>query len=296
VQHCIITLTEAWELFALECRSRRLTPASIDFYRWRLQPFFAYCTESGVTTLDGIDAPLIRRYLVQLHERDLSEYSVHAAARAIRRWLNFCVAEELLDASPMRKVKMPTLNRPILPALSDADIRRIIAACHIRRDKAIVYILLDTGLRAAELVSLNGGDIDLHTGAIIVTGKGRKERHVYLSPASQRELRRYYRQRGRPSANGPAFRSERNDQRLTRSGLFQLMRRLARASGVPNCKPHTFRRTFALTMLRQGCDLYTLQHLMGHEDVQMLRRYLAISDDDAQAAHDKYSPVAALLP
>lgn len=291
-----IPLDEAWQLFDLECRSRHLTVATRDYYRWRLQPFLAYLTAAGVESLAGIDSSHIRRYLVQLHERGLSEYSVHAAARAIRRWLNFCVSEELLVASPMRRVAMPVLGRPLLPAFTNDEIRRILTACHDCRDRAIVYVLLDTGLRAAELVSLNGGDVQMGTGAVLVTGKGRKQRHVYLSPASLRELRRYYRRRGAPPVVGPVFRAERRDERLGRSGLFQLMRRLARAAGVLHCKPHTFRRTFALNMLRQGCDLYTLQHLMGHEDVQMLRRYLAITDADAQAAHDRYSPVAALLP
>jgi integrase/recombinase XerC/integrase/recombinase XerD len=157
-------------------------------------------------------------------------------------------------------------------------------------------MLYNTGARVSEIIGVRAKDVVLDGGACVhLHGKGRKQRHVYLSLASKRQLRRYYRRAGHPLPDGPVFRSERSSARLGRSGLFQMMRRLAHASGVPHCKPHTFRRTFALAMLRQGCDLYTLQHLMGHEDIQMLRRYLAITDADAQAAHARYSPVVALL-
>lgn len=95
MQHCI-SLTEAYQLFELECRARRLTPASMDFYRWRLQPFLAFCAEQGAALLTDVDANLIRRYFIELTDRGLADHSVHAAARAIRRFFNFCVTEDAI--------------------------------------------------------------------------------------------------------------------------------------------------------------------------------------------------------
>lgn len=291
-----IGVQDAYAWFILECQSRGLTPATMDYYRWRLVPWIDWLAAQDILRIDHITPTHIRRYYIHLYDQGNAAHSVHAAARAIRRFCNFCVDEELLTTSPAAKVAMPVLPNKRLPAFTDEEIHAVYDACRTERERTIVLMLLDTGLRAAELVSLTGADIDMATGAIHVVGKGRKERTVYLSWATLKQMRRYYRTGpGTPGEGEPVIRAERSGDALGRSGLFQLMRGLQKRSGVSHCKPHTFRRTFALTMLRQGCDVYTLQHLMGHADLDMLRKYLAITDEDAQRAHGRYSPVAALL-
>ena len=219
----VLSLTEAWELFTLECRC--CLTASSTIYRWRLQPFIVHCTESGVTTLDGIDA---RRYGA-LHG-DLSEYS-HAAASAIRRWLNFCVAEELLDASPMRKVK-PTLNR-LSSALSDVDIRHIIATCHIRRDKAIVYIR-STPACAADW-SASTAATSIYTPALSSSpAKGARASRLPIAVQPARAVAITASAAARPIMALSSLRTQWPAPDC--SGLFRLMRRLR--SSAPNCKPH----------------------------------------------------------
>lgn len=291
-----IRIQDAYTWFRLECQSRGLTQATLDYYQWRIQPWLVWLQSQDIGYVGDITSAHVRRYYIHLHESGNAAHSVHAAARAIRRFCNFCVAEDLLDTSPAAKVAMPVLPNKKLPAFTVDEIRAVVDACETERERAIVLMLLDTGLRAAELVSLSGGDVDMTTGAVHVIGKGRKERVVYLSWDTLKQLRRYYRTGpGWPEVDEPVIRAERSGQRLGRSGLFQLMRSLQKRSGIAHCKPHTFRRTFALTMLRQGCDVYTLQHLMGHADLDMLRKYLAITDEDARTAHSRYSPVAALL-
>src|SRR5205085_2510187 len=123
----------------------------------------------------------IRAYLVSLQRRGLKDNSQHAAAGAIRAWLNFLVREELLIESPMRKVGMPRRGHHILPALARDDVKKLLDACLTARDKAIVLSLLDSGCRAAEFVALNVGDVDIKSGAITIhEGKGRKDRTTFL--------------------------------------------------------------------------------------------------------------------
>jgi site-specific recombinase XerD len=290
----LTTIAQALQLFHFDNRARNLTPATQKWYRWQLQPFAHWLVGQGCTELAELDSRLIRAYLIHCADSQLAGHTLHGIARALRRFCNYCVQDDLLAESPFRNVQMPRTPRKVLEALTPDDVQAVLAACSSRRDRAIVYVLLDTGMRASELVALRGRDVDIQTGAVHIMGKGRKERIGYLSPLTCKKLLRYWHDGGQPGGNDPVFPSKRG-QALTRNGLTQIMRRLRLASGVPGCSAHAFRRTFALTMLRNGCDIYTLQHLMGHEDIQVLRQYLAITQQDTAKAHRRYSPVAALL-
>ncbi len=178
--HCT-PLKTAYEIYRLDLQARRFTQATLDFYRWRLTPFLIWCETQAVTNLHELTPSHIRRYLVSLQARGLSDYSQLAAARAIRAFCNFCVREELIGTSPCAKVHMPDVDERILPAFTQEDIRKLIQATGNQRDRAIILVLLDSGLRAVELLALNGGDIDLETGAIAVRkGKGKKGRDRLL--------------------------------------------------------------------------------------------------------------------
>ena len=154
---------------------------------------------------------------------------------------------------------------------------------------------LDTGARASELCALNVGDVDLDTLAVTIRqGKGRKDRTVYIGARTARAVRRYLGERVTLTEGAPLFLSEalRNlDGRLSRFGLRVILQRLGKAAGGTGVTPHQLRRTFAVTCLRGGMDVYTLARLMGHSDIATLRHYVASIGDELQAAHGKVSPV-----
>lgn len=199
----------------------------------------------------------------------------------------------------MKRVKMPRLDSPIMPAFTEADVKALLDACLNGRDKALVLFMLDTGLRASELLAVNLGDVDVGTGAVMVRlGKGKKARTVYLGGKTRQTLQRYLRRRQDAltmDASSPLWVSLTNGGRLKVAGLRQVLRRMGERSGVDHCHPHTFRRTFALWSLRAGMDIYSLQRLMGHSDLTMLRRYLALVESDLQSAHRKHGPVDSTL-
>ena len=168
-----IRTDQALRDYMLYNRAARLARKTLRFYEGQLRPFVQWCDELEVACVSGITPSIIRGYMVSLEDRGLRDSSIHAAARAIRAWLNFCVSEEYIEISPMDKVAMPRVSREILPSLQEEDVTRLLMACNSARDKAIVLVLLDTGLRASELVNLNGKDIDLNLGEIHVRrGKG----------------------------------------------------------------------------------------------------------------------------
>lgn len=290
------TVEQALADFALYNRAARLAAKTLRFYRCQLTPFVAWCHNQGSIDLQSISPTLIRSYLVSLQDRALSDYSIHAAARAIRAFLNFCVREDLLLVSPMAKVAMPRLDRRVLPAFSNVQVHKLLSTCTSLRDETIVLALLDTGCRASELVNLSGRDVDLRSREVHVrAGKGGKDRNVFLGERTSARLSAYYKERGRPKKDEPIWISQTRGARLTPSGLHQLLKRLGARARVPYCAPHTFRRTFAVSCLRNGMDLFRLARLMGHADISVLRQYLFLLKEDLRTAHAQYGIVDHLL-
>ncbi|CAN5489944.1 site-specific tyrosine recombinase XerD [soil metagenome] len=295
-QSSSITLTEAYQLLMLDNQARRFTKSTMIFYRDCVGRFITWCAQQSVTLLLYVTTSLIRAYLVYLQGRKLSSHTINKEARAVRRFFNFCVGEELLTQSPMKKVSMPKVDKLILPSLTVMDVRKLLQACRTHKEEAIILFLLDTGLRVSEFVNLNSEDIDTTTGEVTVhQGKGQKDRTVFLGAKARKKLLRYYIERKRPDAKQPVWLSENTKKRLTGSGLFQLLRRIATRTDVEHYNPHTFRRTFALWSLRAGMDVYSLKELMGHADLNTLLKYLGLTKEDLQRAHNEHGAVDNML-
>jgi len=292
------SLPKALDLFLLDCRSRRLAPKTVTFYETQLKPALGFFESTGITELAQVDPYTLRAYLVALQDRELKDNSIHAAARSLRVFFNFLVREELLAVSPMNKVRMPVRDKKVLPAFSLDEVNSLLeAVTGSVRDTAIVLCLLDSGLRAAEFVALDIADIDSQTGAVKVRlGKGRKSRTSFLGNRAQKAVKKWLLARPEARQTEPLWTSSTTGERLTQDGLRQLLQRIAARSEVPNCHPHTFRRTFALWSLRAGMDLQRLAGLLGHADLSVLRQYLALVETDLQEAHSLFGPVDSFTP
>jgi integrase/recombinase XerD len=300
LQQCSLPFDDAFGIYILHCRSRRFRKSTIDFYQRRMPRFVAWLAQRQVTQLQQVNKNHVRAYLVEMQGDEdcdpgsaLSAHYIHSIARALRAFFKFCVDEQWVPVSPMHGVAMPKRPKDILPSFTKDEIKRLQKAAVGEREQAIVLFLLDTGVRASELVALNAGDIELRTGTVrIREGKGEKARTVYVGSKSTRALLRYYGQRGTPAPNKPIWVADRKPhKRLTYFGLSQLLRRLANLADVPHCTAHAFRRTFAINCLRNGMDIYSLARLMGHEDIETLKPYLQLVEVDAEQAHRRFGVV-----
>lgn len=292
-----LTLAQAAESFYLDRDAAHCTPATLKWYRKYLGALVDWLHAQGVDRVADVTPDRLRSYLVELQGKELAPRTVHHHASAARTFFLFLEYEGLLPGdNPMRRVKMPRLPKEILPALTAEDVRKLLNACDVERDRALVLFLLDTGVRAAECAALDVGNVDMTTGAVMVrAGKGRKDRVVYLGKQARRQLTRYLGARGTPPAAAPLWVALVSGERLTTWGLRQILDRLSVRTGVKPVSPHTFRRTFALWSLRAGMDLVRLAALMGHSDLKVLQRYLKIVEQDLQAAHDAHGAVDAML-
>lgn len=161
------------------------------------------------------------------------------------------------------------------------------------RDKAIVLTLLDTGLRVSELVGIEMGDVDLDLGRILVTGKGQKQRYIYIGKVCRQIVWKYITERypkSTPPKNEPLILHKDGIHRLTRKGVFLLVQRLGEKAEVQNVHPHRFRHTYAIQFLRNGGNLFELQQILGHEDLAMVRNYVRLAQLDLENAARRSSP------
>jgi integrase/recombinase XerC len=289
-------LAMAAQSFYLSREAMRCTPATLVWYHKYVSALIGYLTEQGLKDLASITSDYLRAFLVQLQNRGLADTTIHHHASAARTFFNYLVEEGLLTASPMRKVKMPRMDNDIPPAFTAEEVRKLLKAVELTRDTAMLLCLLDSGCRSAEFVALNVGDVDLASGAVTVKqGKGRKDRTTFVGAKARKALLRYLMARGNPGRNEPLWTNELTGERLTDSGLRQALTEIAKRAKVDNCHPHTFRRTCALFSLRAGMNIYALQKMMGHADLTILRRYLALVEQDVQEAHRQHGAVDNML-
>ncbi len=296
-----VPLAAAYDAFILSREAMRCTPKTLEHYRYTAGVFVAWLQERGVNDAADIKPAHVRAYLVDLQKRGLKDTTQHAHARGIRAWLNWLVQEGDLERSPMQRVAMPRLQARMPAPFTPDEVQTLLDACDRHtslgaRNYALCLTLLDTGLRAAELVSLRVGDVDMRSGLVTVLGKGQKMRQVRLGARARGAILKMLGYREGAQKGEPLWlTADAGARALTAHGLQVMLRRLGEHAGVTPCGPHRFRRTFALWCLRDGMDLHSLRLLMGHSTLAVLQRYLALAGEDVERAHAAHSPADKLL-
>jgi len=282
----------AWvDAFLRDCKSRQLSPFTIEYYRAQLAAFATFCQAQDVIEVEQINPDMIRAYMFDLEATGHNAGGRHAKYRGVRVFLNWYIAEAEPEGwtNPIHKVKPPKIQQPPILGVSLADVKKLLDTCGDdfigTRDRALILCLLDTGARVREFLSLNFDDLDpIGGGVMLRQTKNKKPRVVFIGKRSRRFLRAYIKRREDKS---PALWVTRSGERLAVQSLQGMLKRRAKLASISTPSPHDFRRAFALNMLRAGVDVFSLQRLMGHSDLTTLRRYLAQDDSDLQAAHDK---------
>ena len=263
--------------------AQRCTPATLRFYRFALAPF-AEWAEARHLSPASLAAGDVDDFLLERAASGVSASTAHAHARSVRAMMRFAEERGTIDHAP--KLKMPRVPKPRPAVLSLDDFRKLLGACRSPRDRALLLLLADSGVRRAEAAALRWRDVDLASGRLrVVEGKGRKDRMAVVGPATRaalRELRETNGSEGSQAVFG-----------LTAWGVGEVFDRLGRRAGI-RASPHMVRRFFAVGWLRNGGDLRSLQLLLGHQSISTTERYLALADDDLVEAHGKHSPLGSL--
>jgi len=313
---------EAIEKFLFACRAEGRSGRTVASHRCNLGQFASYAGTRGLPAhIEQITTNDLRRYIVYLREEKVP-YSDHPYRRpntesrlsattvtdyvtSLRAFYSWLTREKIVgpDENPFSsgRIKVPKPPERLIESLNDRHIEMVLSTCSSddfedSRDRAIILILLDSGVRGSELVSLKLREVHWEEGggSLLIKGKGAKERVVPIGPTTLNAYLQYhYRYHRQRVPNGVFPFLSRRGGAFTPTGVRQMLKRRAKKGGVVGVRvsPHTFRHTFARRYLVNGGSEIALKQILGHTTMEMVSHYARLSDKDLQVLHLGASPV-----
>ena len=296
-------------------------------YTREISAFAEYlCDSLGASAeMPSVEHTHIRAYLARLYDRGLTRASAARALAAIRSWFKWMAQQGIVQQNAASLVRTPKLPKHLPRVPSSEDVNRVLdgmeqataraakqgratvddrAARWPERDRAIWELLYGCGIRNSELVGINLADLHWSNDAILVRGKGRKERYVPLADAGAIAVREYLPARaarlqkagkGKLLDDGPLLinATARGAARLTTRSVGRIVKAIAIDRGLPaDVHPHTLRHAFGTHMLEEGADLRAIQELLGHERLSTTQRYTQLTANQIQQVYDNTHPRA----
>jgi integrase/recombinase XerC len=294
------TVERAVADFLRHLRERNSSVHTIKAYTGDLANFSAY---AGSRSWKQIDHIAIRGFLSRLYEKGLSKTSVARSLAAVRSLYNWLAQEGAVEHNPAKLVATPKLPKklPRVPTIEEMnfvlDGKMPETAAFPERDRLMLELLYGCGIRNSELTGINLDDIRLSAEAILIRGKGKKERYVPFGDSVKVALASYLPARQATLAekkkNTPALLLNRRGGRLTTRSVGRIIKQIAVAKGLsPDVHPHTLRHAFGTHMLEEGADLRAIQELLGHERLATTQRYTQLSMKHVLQVYDQTHPRA----
>jgi integrase/recombinase XerC len=286
--------------FLRHLRERNASPHTIKAYKQDLTLFAAYSGSRGWKQIDHI---AVRGFLSQLYDKGLSKTSVARALAAVRSLYRWLAREGVVEQNPAKLVSTPKLAKklPRVPTIEemnfviDGEMPEI--AAFPERDRLMLELLYGCGIRNSELTGINLEDVSLSSEAVLIRGKGKKERYVPFGNSAKSTLLSYLPERQKVVEAGgkrsTALLINRRGGRLSTRSVGRIIKKIAVAKGLsPDVHPHTLRHAFGTHMLEEGADLRAIQELLGHERLATTQRYTQLSMKHVLQVYDQTHPRA----
>jgi integrase/recombinase XerC len=299
-ENCRTTVERATDGFLRHLRERNSSAHTIKAYTGDLDTFAAYV---GAREWKSIDHIAIRGFLSHLYDKGLSKTSVARALAAVRSLYRWLAQEGVVEQNPAKLVSTPRLPKklPRVPTIEEVnfvlDGKMPEVASFPERDRLMLELLYGCGIRNSELVGIDLEDIRISNEAILIRGKGKKERYVPFGGSVSAALAVYLPWRQRLLATlqktNAALLVNQRGGRLTTRSVGRIVKRVAVAKGLsPDVHPHTLRHAFGTHMLEEGADLRAIQELLGHERLATTQRYTQLSVKHMMEVYDQTHPRA----
>jgi len=291
---------KAIDKFLHSLRQRNASVHTLKAYTGDLENFAAYV---GARDWRSIDHLTIRGFLSQLYEKGLGKTSVARALAAVRSFYRWLAQEGMVEQNPAALVSTPKLPKklPRVPTIEEMntvlDGQMPEVASFPERDRIMFELLYGCGIRNSELIGINLDDIRLSSEAILIRGKGKKERYVPFGDSVKAALAMYLPQRQQTLAERKkittALLINQRGGRLTTRSVGRIIKKVAVAKGLsPDVHPHTLRHAFGTHMLEEGADLRSIQEMLGHERLSTTQRYTQLSMKHVLEVYDQTHPRA----
>ena len=292
-----MTIQEALTDFLIEQQIRGNTPKTIQYYSLSVGLYARFAGSD--TPLQEITLNSLRAYYLLLAERNISSTTIQTYIRALRSFLTWCYQQEYILVNLSEKFRLPKAQRKAIDVLTDSEVRRLLFCFNLRylvhlRNYCMCSLMLDSGLRLHEVVTLTMEHTHLPEGYIIVDGKGNKQRVVPLGMNTRKFLFRYLSRRPGCASTDRVFLMS-NLQPVTDATLRQMFRKLKKRSGIPRLRAHLLRHTFATRYLENGGDMYALQQILGHTSLEMVKKYVHSTTRKLVPKFPEFSPLDNLL-
>ena len=294
-------IDDAIEEYILALRMEKgASSNTIEAYTRDLGAYSAFLAEKGISDISAVKGDDVLAFQGSLSEQGFAANTVKRRMSAIKGLHRFLASEDITGGSPAGNVSLPKVPSRLPDVVSIDQIGCMLDAIAgdddaSIRDRALLEVMYGCGLRASEACDLDLSSVHLDDGFLVVRGKGDKERLVPISGEASRRLEIYLtRVRGplslrssslAASSSGAVFLNLRGG-RLTRQGLFGIVRKHAEAAGLDDVHPHTLRHSFATHMLEGGADLRVIQQILGHSDISTTQIYTHI---DRQHLREEYA-------
>ena len=241
--------------------------------------------KKGFDSLTHEDIQDFFSFLIEVNHSSM--VSVDNYRRVLNSFYNYCVNNGLLYKNPILKLGAIKKVKKVKQAFSYEEIIYLRENLKNLRDKAIFELLLSSGMRVGELVSLNHKDLNMTERTVIVHGKGDKEREVFFNELAKVSINRYL--ESRDDTNPALFVTiNRPHTRLGVTGVETMLRNVGKRAGVNKVHPHRFRRHFATSMIHKGVHIEQVQKLLGHAEIATTQMYIVNDDDEIKYNHKRY--------
>lgn len=281
-------ILELHQQFCDECiYARNFRPATIKWYKEAIGQFLRFY-EGQITQLHQISTDKLRHWFYTKRSRgEWTADTMLGRYKALKSFLKWCVNNHYLKENPIDLIQKPKLEQKLPKSISKQDAQVLLDYAfnlpakyrHTRfRNKAIIAMLIYSGVRIRELLDLKLHEVDMENRVILIKdGKGGKDRLVPICSKLHESLDKFIKDRERLGKKSIYFFTTlRSDDPLTYQGVKRFVGQLRAATGI-NFSPHKLRHTFATLMLEGGCDLFSLQKMMGHSDIKTTTIYLSTS-------------------
>ncbi|WP_027399277.1 site-specific tyrosine recombinase [Anaerovorax odorimutans] len=282
-------------------KEKHLAENSLQAYKRDLVEFLNIMDEKQIFDLRDVKNTAVVAYLLKLKNDGKSAATVNRKIASLRSFYNFMLMQKHMSENPTNNIKSPKIERKTIEYLSFEEIDRLLAqpdkSVKGVRDRAILELLYATGIRVSEIIYTNVEDINLRMGFVTCTGEHGKARIIPMGRPARAALEEYiYETRAKllknENSEEKALLLNYYGERMTRQGLWKLLKDYAKIAGIDKLTPQTLRNSFAVHMIQNGADLKSLQELLGHEDLAATQIYLSVSKNRIKDVYDKSHPRA----